>query len=170
MKTLLLTIALCAGLAIAGCGGDSGPSGDSSESTTAETTVATKESSDQKTKPEVTVPNGAPPKTLEVNDLEVGSGAKAKDDDKLTVQYVGVLYKDGKEFDSSWSRNEPLAFTLSVGEAIPGWIYGVKGMKVGGRRELIIPPRLAYGEAGYPSPYIPPNETLVYVIDLLEVN
>ena len=108
------------------------------------------------------MPTGAPPKKLEVKELEEGSGAEAKSGDKVTVQYVGVNYKSGKEFD------EPFPFTLGAGEVIPGWDQGVEGMKVGGRRELIIPPELAYGEAGAP-PAIAPNETLVFVIDLLEV-
>jgi peptidylprolyl isomerase len=161
----MLTIAVCAGLAIAGCGGGSDSSTGSSESTAA----TTSEASAEKTKPEVTVPTGAPPKKLEVKELEEGSGAEAKAGDKVTVQYVGVTYKDGKEFDSSWSRNEPYPLTLGEGLVIPGWEQGIEGMKVGGRRELIIPPELAYGETGYP-PAIAPNETLVFVIDLLEVN
>lgn len=160
VKTLMLTIAVCAGLAVAGCGS-------SSDSSSESTATATTESA-AKTKPKVTVPKGAPPKKLEVKDLEEGSGAEAKAGDKVTVQYVGVDYKSGEEFDSSWSRNEPFSFTLGAGEVIPGWDQGVKGMKEGGRRELIIPPELAYGEAGAP-PAIGPNETLVFVIDLLEV-
>lgn len=158
MKTLLLTIAVCAGLAIAGCGS-------SNDSSTGATTT---ESSVAKTKPKVSVPQGAPPKELAINDLEEGSGDEAKSGDRVTVQYVGLNYKNGKEFDSSWSRNEPFPLTLGAGEVIPGWEQGIEGMKVGGRRELIIPPELAYGETGYP-PSIPPNETLVFVIDLLEV-
>ena len=114
------------------------------------------------------MPKGAPPKELKIEEIEEGGGAEAKSGDKVTVQYVGVSYKDGKEFDSSWSRNEPFSFTLGAGEVIPGWDQGVEGMKVGGRRELIIPPELAYGEAGAP-PAIGPNETLVFVVDLLEV-
>ena len=114
------------------------------------------------------MPTGAPPKELEIKELEEGSGAEAKSGDEVTVQYVGVNYKNGKEFDSSWSRNEPYTFPLGAGEVIPGWDQGVEGMKIGGRRELIIPPELAYGETGYP-PSIAPNETLVFVIDLLEV-
>ena len=106
-------------------------------------------------------------KKLVIKDLEEGTGAEAKAGDRVTVQYVGVNYKNGKEFDSSWSRNEPFPLTLGAGEVIPGWEQGIEGMKVGGRRELIIPPELAYGEAGYP-PSIAPNETLVFVIDLLE--
>lgn len=154
-------IAVCAGLAIAGCGG-------SSDSST-ESTVATTTESAAKTKPTVAVPKGAPPKKLEVKELEKGTGAEAKPGDKVTVQYIGVDYKNGEEFDSSWSRNEPFGFTLGAGEVISGWDQGVEGMKVGGRRELIIPPNLAYGEAGAP-PAIGPNETLVFVIDLLEVS
>ena len=91
------------------------------------------------------MPRGAPPKKLENKELEEGSGAEAKSGDEVTVQYVGVDYKTGKKFDSSWSRSEPFSFTLGAGEVIPGWDQGVEGMKVGGRRELIIPPELAYG-------------------------
>lgn len=163
MKTTMLTVAVCAGLLFAGCGG----SDDSSTGSTGSAGTTT-EASAEKTKPTVTVPKGAPPKELEIKELEEGTGAEAKAGDKVTVQYVGVSYKNGKEFDSSWSRNEPFSFSLGAGEVIPGWDQGVEGMKVGGRRELIIPPELAYGEAGAP-PAIAPNETLVFVIDLLEV-
>jgi peptidylprolyl isomerase len=157
---------VCAALAIVGCGGSSDSS--SSESTASGETTAAEASGGEKTKPKVTVPKGAPPKKLEIKEIEAGSGAEAKSGDEVTVQYVGVNYKNGKEFDSSWSRNEPFSFNLGAGEVIPGWDQGVEGMKVGGRRELIIPPSLAYGEAGAP-PAIAPNETLVFVIDLLEV-
>jgi peptidylprolyl isomerase len=153
VKALMVTIAVGVSLVVAGCGG-----GDSSTATT--TAV--------KTKPTVEVPKGPPPKKLEVKDLEEGSGAEAKAGDEVTVQYVGVDYKNGKEFDASWDRNEPFSFTLGASEVIPGWDQGVAGMKVGGRRELIIPPELAYGESGSP-PAIGPNETLVFVIDLVEV-
>jgi peptidylprolyl isomerase len=168
VKKLILTIVVCAGLAIAGCGSSDDSSTESSESTATEST-STEASGSERTKPKVTVPTGAPPKKLEVEELEEGNGDEAKSGKEVTVQYVGVNYKNGKEFDSSWSRNEPFSFTLGAGEVIPGWDQGVEGMKVGGRRELIIPPELAYGEAGAP-PAIGPNETLVFVIDLLEVN
>jgi peptidylprolyl isomerase len=164
VKALMLTIAVCVALAVAGCGGSSDSSTGASESTGA----TTGESSAEKTKPKVAVPTGAPPKKLEVKELEEGSGPEAKAGDKVTVQYVGVNYKNGEEFDSSWSRSEPFSFGLGAGEVIPGWDQGIEGMKVGGRRELIIPPELAYGEAGAP-PAIGPNETLVFVVDLLEV-
>jgi peptidylprolyl isomerase len=166
VKAPIAAISLCAVLAIAGCGGSSDSSSSSTEaggSSAAETTTAAK-----KTKPKVTVPKGAPPKKLVVKELEEGSGAEAKAGDEVTVQYVGVNFKSGKEFDSSWSRNEPFSFALGAGQVIPGWEQGVEGMKVGSRRELIIPPALAYGETGSP-PAIPPNETLIFVIDLLEV-
>jgi peptidylprolyl isomerase len=172
VKARMLTIAILAALAIAGCGGGDDSSGESTATTEAsapaESSPPTSEPSAKKTKPKVTVPQGAPPQQLEVEDLEEGTGAEAKSGDKVTVQYVGVNYKNGKEFDSSWSRNEPFSFTLGAGEVIPGWDQGVEGMKEGGRRELVIPPELAYGEAGAP-PAIGPNETLVFVIDLLEV-
>jgi peptidylprolyl isomerase len=169
VKKLILMIAVCAGLVVvAGCGSSDDSSTDSGESTATTTESSSPEASGgEKTKPKVTVPTGAPPKKLEVKDLEEGSGAEAKSGDEVSVQYVGVNYKNGKEFDSSWSRNEPFSFTLGAGEVIPGWDQGVEGMKVGGRRELVIPPELAYGEAGAP-PAIGPNETLVFVIDLLE--
>jgi peptidylprolyl isomerase len=163
VRLSIALISLCALLVVAGCGSGSDSSTESTESSPTATTE-----SKAKTKPAVTVPKGAPPKQLETKELEEGSGAEAKSGDKVTVQYVGVDFKNGKEFDSSWSRNEPFSFTLGAGEVIPGWDQGVEGMKEGGRRELIIPPELAYGEAGAP-PAIGPNETLVFVIDLLEV-
>jgi peptidylprolyl isomerase len=166
MKALALTILVCAAFALAACGDD-----DSSGETTGSATTAAEasEPAAEKTKPKVEVPGGAPPAQLETEDLEAGSGAEAKSGDQVTVQYVGVLYKNGKEFDSSWSRNEPFSFTLGAGEVIPGWEQGVEGMRKGGRRELVIPPELGYGDAGFP-PSIPPDETLVFVIDLVEVN
>ena len=167
MRRLLLIIGACLALAIAGCGSSSSTTSETSASTSTEESPAAKEteSTKKKTKPKVTVPNGAPSKKLEVKDLEEGSGATAKSGDRVSVNYVGVNYKSGKEFDASWDRGEPFTFTLGAGEVIPGWDQGVEGMKVGGRRELIIPPELGYGAAGAP-PAIPPNETLVFVVDL----
>jgi peptidylprolyl isomerase len=164
----LIAIALCAVLVVAGCGGDDDSSSGATESSGSSSAETTIQAPVKKSKPKVTVPSGAPPQQLETEDLEEGSGAEAKAGDKVTVQYVGVNYKNGKQFDSSWSRSEPFGFTLGGGEVIPGWDQGVEGMKVGGRRQLIVPPELGYGESGYP-PAIPPNETLVFVIDLLEV-
>jgi FKBP-type peptidyl-prolyl cis-trans isomerase len=119
-------------------------------------------------KPVVTVPKTAPPTTLVSKDLVQGTGQAASQGKTVTVNYVGVLYKNGKEFDSSWSRNQPFTTALSPGSVISGWVQGLNGMKVGGRRELIIPPSLGYGKAGSP-PTIPPNSTLVFVVDLLSV-
>jgi FKBP-type peptidyl-prolyl cis-trans isomerase len=120
------------------------------------------------TKPVVTVPKGAAPKSLVVKDLVKGTGTAATKTSKVTVQYVGVLYKTGKQFDASWDRNQPFTTQLGQGQVIPGWDQGIPGMKVGGRRELIIPAKLAYGAKGQP-PTIPANSPLVFVIDLESV-
>jgi len=169
MKRLLSIVVACAALFAVGCGDDDS-SNDSAGLTDSAAAEAPESSGDaaSRSKPEVTVPSGAPPKELEETELIEGAGAEAKSGDKVTVQYVGVNFKNGQEFDSSWSRSEPFSFTLGAGEVIPGWDQGVEGMKVGGQRQLVIPPELAYGEAGAP-PAIAPNETLVFVIDLLEV-
>jgi peptidylprolyl isomerase len=119
-------------------------------------------------KPVVTVPKTPAPTKLVTKDLVQGTGQAASQGKTVTVNYVGVLYKNGKEFDSSWSRNQPFTTALSSGSVISGWVQGLNGMKVGGRRELIIPPSLGYGKAGSP-PTIPPNSTLVFVVDLLSV-
>jgi FKBP-type peptidyl-prolyl cis-trans isomerase len=119
-------------------------------------------------KPVVTVPNTPAPTKLVTKDLVQGTGQAASQGKTVTVNYVGVLYKNGKEFDSSWSRNQPFTTALSPGSVISGWVQGLNGMKVGGRRELIVPPSLGYGKAGSP-PTIPPNSTLVFVVDLLSV-
>jgi peptidylprolyl isomerase len=161
VKKLSLLIVVVLALAAAGCGGGDDSSGGSTEA------ASQPEGGAGKTKPEVVVPKGPPPKKLVVEDLEEGSGAEAKAGQEVTVQYVGVDYKSGKEFDASWDRGEPFTFTLGAGMVIPGWDKGIEGMKVGGRRELIIPPNLAYGVEGSP-PTIPPNETLIFVVDLLK--
>jgi peptidylprolyl isomerase len=179
VKRLALILFACLALAAAGCGGSDDSSTSSSESTATSTESssqspaesgggAEESSGGKKAKPEVTVPSGPPPKKLEIKDLEKGTGATAKTGDKVTVQYVGVGYDSEEEFDSSWSRNEPFSLTLGDGLVIEGWEQGIDGMKVGGQRELIIPPDYAYGPAGSP-PAIAPNETLVFVIDLLAV-
>jgi peptidylprolyl isomerase len=120
-------------------------------------------------KPTVTVPEGAAPTELVSTDITVGEGPVAEAGDTVQMQYVGVSYSTGEEFDSSWSRNaEPFEVTLGQGSVIPGWDEGIPGMAVGGRRQLVIPPALAYGEAGSP-PKIAANETLVFVVDLVQV-
>lgn len=117
-------------------------------------------------KPNVQIPPGAPPRKLVVRDLKPGRGPAAKAGDQLTVNYVGKAYSTKKEFDNSYDRGQPFPFQLGGGQVIPGWDQGLVGMKVGGRRELVIPPGLGYGSQGSP-PAIKPNETLVFVIDLL---
>lgn len=122
-----------------------------------------------KPKPTVEVPAGPAPDELVVEDIEEGDGAEAESGDTVSVNYVGVLYENGEEFDASFDTGQPFEFQLGAGNVIPGWDQGVEGMKVGGRRQLIIPPELAYGAQGSP-PDIPPDSTLVFVIDLLSVN
>ena len=165
----MLIVSLCAALAlaVAGCGSsdDSSSTGATSEATT---TTQSGGDTNLNAKPKVTVPDGPAPKKLEEVEIVEGDGAEAKSGDEVTVQYVGVGYDTKEEFDSSWSRSEPFTFTLGAGEVIPGWDQGVAGMKVGGRRELTIPANLAYGPTGSP-PVIGPNETLIFVVDLLEV-
>jgi peptidylprolyl isomerase len=165
MRKVVLIILACLAVAIAGCGGDeasSESSGESSASTAADSSTA------PPTKPKVEVPNGAPPTKLESRDLVQGDGAVARAGDEVTVQYVGVDYRSGEQFDASWDRGEPFTFPLGAGEVIQGWDQGVQGMKVGGRRELIVPPKLGYGSQ--PVGPIAPNSTLIFVVDLISVN
>jgi peptidylprolyl isomerase len=117
-------------------------------------------------KPEIDFPGGEPPENLEITDVWEGDGAVAKAGDTVAVHYVGVAYSTGEEFDASWNRGEPLEFRLGVGQVIAGWDQGVQGMKVGGRRQLIIPPDLAYGDSGAAGA-IAPGETLIFVCDLV---
>ena len=125
-------------------------------------------SPEELTKPQVEVPDGPPPSELQVEDLTEGDGAEARAGDLVAVQYVGVDYDSGKEFDTSWDSPDPFTFQLGSGQVIPGWDQGIEGMRVGGRRQLVIPPSLAYGKEGQP-PAIKPNATLVFVVDLLDV-
>ncbi|MFG3003282.1 FKBP-type peptidyl-prolyl cis-trans isomerase [Streptomyces calvus] len=119
------------------------------------------------TKPEVDVPEGAAPAELTVRDLVVGDGAVVKPGTVVRVHYIGVTFETGKEFDSSWDRDQPFKFALGSGRVIKGWDRGLRGMKVGGRREIVVPPRLGYGNQS-PSPLIPAGSTLVFVVDLLD--
>ncbi|MGW1294667.1 FKBP-type peptidyl-prolyl cis-trans isomerase [Streptomyces sp. NPDC002533] len=119
-------------------------------------------------KPEVDFPGGEPPADLEIKDIWEGDGPVAKAGDKVQVHYVGVAFSTGEEFDASWNRGRPLAFQLGVGQVISGWDQGVQGMKVGGRRQLIIPAHLAYGDRGA-GDAIAPGETLIFVCDLVAV-
>ncbi|MDH6127077.1 FKBP-type peptidyl-prolyl cis-trans isomerase [Kitasatospora sp. GP82] len=119
-------------------------------------------------KPEIEFPGGEPPVDLQIRDIRVGDGAEAKAGAMVTVHYVGVTFETGEEFDASWNRGNAFQFPLGAGRVIKGWDQGVQGMKVGGRRELVIPAHLAYGNQS-PSPLIPPGSTLIFVVDLLAV-
>src|SRR3954451_1593092 len=123
---------------------------------------------DTKSKPVVPKQTGAPPKKLVVKDIVVGKGPAAKKGDKLSMQYVGVLFKGGEQFDASWDNGSPFPFTLGQGNVIKGWDQGLVGIKAGGRRQLTIPPKLAYGAQGQGAS-IPPNATLVFIVDALKV-
>ncbi|HEX6922163.1 MAG TPA: FKBP-type peptidyl-prolyl cis-trans isomerase [Actinomycetes bacterium] len=119
-------------------------------------------------KPEIDFPGGEPPSELQVTDVTVGDGEEATAGRTAVVHYVGVAFSTGEEFDASWNRGEPFAFPLGAGNVIAGWDRGVVGMKVGGRRQLVIPPDLAYGDRGAGS-VIAPGETLIFMVDLLGV-
>lgn len=119
-------------------------------------------------KPEIDFPDGPPPQELEVTEITVGDGAEAGPGDSVRVHYVGVAYSTGEEFDDSYNRGAPLDFPLGAGRVIAGWDTGVAGMKVGGRRRLVIPPHLAYGDRGAGG-VIGPGETLIFVVDLVDV-
>jgi peptidylprolyl isomerase len=136
------------------------------------TALSTPTSGPLSKEPKITLPTTPAPKTLVKKDLVVGTGATAKSGDQVEVNYVGELYSNGKVFDASWKDTPGKAFgpfQLGVGAVIKGWDEGLVGMKVGGRRELIIPPALAYKKAGSGST-IPPNATLIFVVDLLSVS
>ena len=179
MRRVILLVVAATALGVAGCGGDdndsttstaaSAPAATTTEAAPPAETTATTEDPTLAQKPEVKVPSGPAPKLLQIDDLVEGTGTAAKAGDTLTVDYVGVLYKNGKEFDSSWDRGEPFQFQLGTGGVIQGWDQGLVGMKAGGRRQLVIPANLAYGPEGAP-PSIPPNAPLVFVVDLKAVN
>ena len=173
---LLLLVALTAlALGLAACGDDDDESsGGTNESPAAQTTETTEPSEPEEistnleAKPEIGKPSGDPPAELVKEDIVVGKGRAAKEGDQVTVHYVGVNFSTGDQFDASWDGGQPVTFELAQGQLIDGWVQGMKGMRVGGRRKLTIPPELGYGEQGSP-PAIPPNETLVFVIDLKKI-
>lgn len=172
LKPVLRTAcALGAGLALGACGSSKAPGVElapSAGATQAAVPTTPKVPPAIAKKPVVTPPKDCNVKQLVKRDLIAGTGATAQPGQSVTVNYVGVLCKTGKEFDSSWKRNQPFTTTLSSGNVITGWVQGIPGMKVGGRRELVIPPNLAYGSKGSGST-IPPNSTLVFVVDLISV-
>ncbi len=179
-RLALLCLLLLALLA-AGCGSDdegsSGGDDRAADTTPSDTAASTTETEsepptadlkDTDVKPAIPKPTGSPPDKLVKEDIVKGKGRAAKSGDTVSVQYVGVSFSNGQEFDASWDRGQAFTFPLGGGQVIPGWDKGVVGMKVGGRRELTIPPELAYGAQGAP-PSIAPNETLVFVVDLQKI-
>jgi peptidylprolyl isomerase len=153
-----LTFTATAATGPTGTTGPTGPTGP---------TIVTPASGKLSVEPKITVPKGAAPSKLVKKDLVKGTGAVARAGDTITVNYVGALYKGGKVFDASWTRGQTLPTPLGEGAVIPGWDQGLVGMQVGGRRELIIPPALAYGATGQGT--IPGNSTLIFIVDLLAV-
>ena len=119
-------------------------------------------------KPDVSIPDGPPPTELAIDDITVGTGPEAVPGQQVAVHYVGVSWSNGQQFDASWDRRATFDFKLGGGQVIQGWDQGVAGMKVGGRRRLTIPPAMGYGAQGAGG-VIAPNETLVFVVDLVSV-
>ncbi len=183
LKAWMTALAAAAvALGLAACGGSSKAAGivtapgagltsaPVTKTTPTPAAVTTPTSGPLSKEPKITLPTTPAPKKLVEKNLIVGTGATAKAGDEVEVNYVGELYTNGKIFDSSWKDTPGKAFgpfQLGAGAVIPGWDQGLVGMKVGGRRELIIPPSLAYGKKG--SGAIPPNATLIFVVDLLSV-
>jgi peptidylprolyl isomerase len=174
MRALLLMPALIAALALGACGDDddSEPAAQSNggTATTEEPSPSAQRKAleDTTTKPVIPKPTGAPPRRLVKEDIVKGKGRPAEVGDTVVVNYVGVTFSTGEEFDASWDRGQPFAVQLGAGAVIQGWDRGLVGMRKGGRRMLTIPPELGYGAEGYP-PAIPPNETLVFVVDVVEI-
>jgi peptidylprolyl isomerase len=175
----LLAVLLCVlALPLAACGSSSSgsstetpastPAGPTPSAADAVTALADSISKDRKVKPVVAIPAGGTPTKLTIKDIVPGTGAVAKRGETVSVQYVGSSWSTGAEFDASWDKGQPFSFPLGQGQVIPGWDKGLTGMKVGGRRLLIIPPALGYGAQGSP-PKIAANETLAFVIDLESV-
>jgi peptidylprolyl isomerase len=189
-RLLLLALLILTVVAV-GCGDDEGSSGSGGDQAAAtattpetpqptetetveteaetETEAATPDLEDTSVKPQIRKPTGSPASKLVKEDIVVGKGKAAKAGDTVTVQYVGVSFSNGEEFDASWDRGQAFTFPLGAQQVIPGWDKGLVGMKVGGRRQLTIPPEMAYGAEGSP-PSIGPNETLVFVVDLEKID
>ena len=168
----LPTLLAAAAIAVAGCGDSTSKTADIPAGPAPAAPPAPKASTDltdTKTKPAIPKPTGNPPAKLEVKDIVKGKGRAAKKGDQLSMQYVGVTFSTGEEFDSSWDRGEPFDFQLGKGSVIKGWDQGLIGIQPGGRRELTIPAKLAYGAQGQP-PTIGPNEPLVFIVDALKVS
>jgi len=164
-RTLIMVVLLALGPVACGGNEQDPASNDRTETSAA---AAAEALEDTTVKPEIPKPAGSPPRNLEKDDIVTGKGPAARAGDKVVVHYVGVSFSTGDEFDSSWVTGQPYPFPLGGGQVIEGWDKGVVGMRKGGRRKLTIPPRLGYGAEGSP-PVIGPNETLVFVVDLLAI-
>jgi len=174
---LVLIAALCV-VGMGACGGDddsegSAPKTATNQPDTGTTTAPTpaeaqKALKDTSTKPAIPKPTGSPPRKLVVEDIVKGKGKAAKKGDTVIVNYVGENFSNGKEFSASWDRGQPFHVTIGRTHVVKGWTRGLVGIRKGGRRMLTIPPELGYGPNGYP-PAIPPNETLILVVDAVSV-
>ena len=177
LAVVLIAVVLATGLPA--CGGDDDSAegtppetptsqpdtGTATEPTPAEAEAALKDTSQR---PVIPKPTGSPPRRLVVDDVVKGKGPAAKKGDTVIVNYVGENFSNGNEFDASWDRGQPFPVTIGKTHVIEGWTRGLVGIRKGGRRMLTIPPELGYGPKGYP-PAIPPNETLVFVVDAVAV-
>jgi peptidylprolyl isomerase len=166
LPRLLMVLSLALVLGLAACGDDDEPSGtgDGGADTAQEDAALT----DTGTKPVLPKPTGSPPRRLVVEDIVKGKGRAAKQGDTVVVHYVGMNFSNGVEFDASWDAGQPFPVQIGVTQVIEGWTRGLVGLREGGRRRLTIPPELGYGAEGYP-PDIPPNETLIFVVDAVSV-
>ncbi len=171
LRSVLILIAVVAVLGVSACGDDD----DSAQrerrrdaQADTETTPSPDALKDTSTKPEIPKPTGTPPRKLVKEDIVKGKGPGAQPGDTVTVKYVGVNFSNGQEFDASWDSGATFPLQLGAGMVIEGWDKGLVGIRKGGRRMLTIPPEMGYGAEGYP-PDIPPNETLVFVVDAVSI-
>ncbi len=172
-RRMLTLIAVVAVMGVAGCGDDDessnggSPAGQGQDEAT-ETAPSVDALKDITAKPVIPKPTGTPPRKLVKQDIVKGKGPGAKAGDTVTVNYVGVNFSNGQEFDSSWDSGAAFPVQLGAGMVIEGWDKGLVGIRKGGRRMLTIPPEMGYGAEGYP-PDIPPNETLIFVVDAVSI-